>query len=177
MDWLMGINFWGVVNVTRAFLPHLEKQPAAHIANLSSVFGIVAARADGLCGREVCRARIFRGSEARTCPAQQPCAPQRGAPRRDRHGDRAQCPCGCLHDRQRPTLESVDRFEALAKTTPDEAARVILDGIAADKPRILIGSDARWLDILQRLFPGTYWARAQKQMEKNLARLQKGGAQ
>ena len=42
MEWLMGINFWGVVGVTRAFLPHLEKQPAAHIANVSSIFGIIA---------------------------------------------------------------------------------------------------------------------------------------
>ena len=40
MEWLMNINFWGVVNATRAFLPHLETQPAAHIANTSSIFGI-----------------------------------------------------------------------------------------------------------------------------------------
>src|SRR6266567_325410 len=42
MDWLFNINFWGVVHSTRAFLPHLARQPAAHIVNLSSIFGIVA---------------------------------------------------------------------------------------------------------------------------------------
>ena len=42
MDWLMNINFWGVVHGTRAFLPHLAKQREAHIVNLSSVFGIIA---------------------------------------------------------------------------------------------------------------------------------------
>jgi NADP-dependent 3-hydroxy acid dehydrogenase YdfG len=42
MEWLININFWGVVHGTRAFLPHLSKRPEAHIVNLSSVFGIVA---------------------------------------------------------------------------------------------------------------------------------------
>ena len=42
MDWLMNINFWGVVHGTRAFLPHLAQQREAHIVNLSCIFGIVA---------------------------------------------------------------------------------------------------------------------------------------
>src|SRR5437660_3909424 len=42
MEWLFDINFWGVVHATRAFLPHLAKQQAAHIVNLSSLFGIIA---------------------------------------------------------------------------------------------------------------------------------------
>jgi short-subunit dehydrogenase len=42
MDWLMNINFWGVVHSTRAFLPHLATRAEAHIVNLSSIFGIVA---------------------------------------------------------------------------------------------------------------------------------------
>ena len=42
MDWLMNINFWGVVHSTRAFLPHLARQREAHIVNVSSIFGIVA---------------------------------------------------------------------------------------------------------------------------------------
>ena len=42
MEWLININFWGVVHGTRAFLPHLSKQREAHIVNLSSIFGIIA---------------------------------------------------------------------------------------------------------------------------------------
>ena len=42
MDWLMNINFWGVVHATRAFLPQLARQREAHIVNLSSIFGIIA---------------------------------------------------------------------------------------------------------------------------------------
>ena len=42
MEWLININFWGVVHGTRAFLPHLSHKPEAHIVNLSSIFGIIA---------------------------------------------------------------------------------------------------------------------------------------
>src|SRR5437660_2184741 len=42
MDWLMNINFWGVVHSTRAFLAHLSNRPAPHIVNISSIFGIIA---------------------------------------------------------------------------------------------------------------------------------------
>src|SRR5712671_1089871 len=42
MEWLININFWGVVHATRAFLPQLSRQSAAHIVNLSSIFGIIA---------------------------------------------------------------------------------------------------------------------------------------
>src|SRR5881227_1360673 len=42
MEWLININFWGVVHGTRAFLPHLSRQREAHIVNLSSIFGIIA---------------------------------------------------------------------------------------------------------------------------------------
>jgi short-subunit dehydrogenase len=42
MEWLININFWGVVHGTRAFLPHLAARPAAHIVNISSIFGIIA---------------------------------------------------------------------------------------------------------------------------------------
>ena len=42
LEWLMNINFWGVVHGTRAFLPHLSQKPEAHIVNISSIFGIIA---------------------------------------------------------------------------------------------------------------------------------------
>jgi short-subunit dehydrogenase len=53
--------------------------------------------------------------------------------------------------------EKVDRFEKYFRTTPEEAAAQILRGVERSAPRILIGSDAYKIDILQRLRPGTYW--------------------
>lgn len=175
MDWLIGINFWGVVNVTRALLPHLEQQPASHIVNLSSIFGIVAPPGQTAYSAAKFAVRGFsealrhelalRNSSTRLSVVH-PGGIATGIARSARVGAH-------MTDNARRS-ESIDRFEAIAQTTPDEAARVILDGIEADKPRILIGSDARRLDIVQRLFPGTYWARVQKQMEKTIARMQKG---
>jgi hypothetical protein len=51
-----------------------------------------------------------------------------------------------------------NRFEQLARTTPAAAAQRIVRGIERNEPRILIGADARFLDIIQRLRPSTYWA-------------------
>lgn len=50
----------------------------------------------------------------------------------------------------------VKRFERLARTSPEEAARVILEGVKKERARILIGTDARIIDLAQRLFPASY---------------------
>jgi short-subunit dehydrogenase len=55
-------------------------------------------------------------------------------------------------------IELGNRFERLARTTPAEAARRIIRGIERNEPRILIGGDARLLDLIQRFKPATYWA-------------------
>ncbi|MFX8195626.1 hypothetical protein ABTL19_19560, partial [Acinetobacter baumannii] len=54
--------------------------------------------------------------------------------------------------------QMIDRFESAARTTPKDAALRIIRGIEKNQPRILIGNDARFMDILQRFRPGTYWA-------------------
>lgn len=175
MDWLMGINFWGVVNVTRAFLPHLEQQPAGHIVNLSSIFGIVAPPGQTAYAAakfavrgfsEALRHELIQRNSRVHMSVVHPGGIATGIARSARVGAH-------MTDNAR-RAESIDRFEAIAQTTPDEAARVILAGVEANKPRILIGPDARRLDVVQRLFPGTYWARIQKQLEKTVARAQKG---
>lgn len=174
MDWLMGINFWGVVNVTRAFLPHLEQQPAAHIANVSSIFGIVAPPGQTAYSAAKFAVRGFseslrhelamRNSRVRLSVVH-PGGIATDIARNARVGAH-------MSDNAR-RAQSIDRFEAMAHTTPAQAARVIIAGIEADKPRILIGADARRLDILQRLRPGTYWATMQKQIEKTIAKMAK----
>jgi len=66
--------------------------------------------------------------------------------------------------------ESIERFDALAKTTPTAAAQRIIAGIEKNQPRILIGNDARFMDLLQRFRPATYWKVMQRMMEKAAAR-------
>jgi short-subunit dehydrogenase len=54
--------------------------------------------------------------------------------------------------------QTIERFDAAARTSPAAAARRIIDGIERNAPRILIGNDARFMDLLQRLRPATYWS-------------------
>jgi short-subunit dehydrogenase len=62
--------------------------------------------------------------------------------------------------------QTIERFDAVAKTTPAAAALRIIQGIERNQPRILIGNDARFMDLLQRFRPGTYWAVLARRIEK-----------
>src|ERR1700682_1442628 len=62
--------------------------------------------------------------------------------------------------------QSIERFDAIARTTPKAAALRIFTGIEKNQPRILIGNDARFMDLLQRLRPATYWAVLARRIEK-----------
>ena len=67
MEWLMNINFWGVVHSTRAFLPHLSTQPEAHIVNMSSIFGIIAPPGQTAYARRNSRCAGFRKACGTNC--------------------------------------------------------------------------------------------------------------
>jgi short-subunit dehydrogenase len=166
-DWLMNINFWGVVHSTRAFLPHLARQSAAHIVNLSSIFGIVAP--PGQTAYAAAKFAVRGFSESLRHELQTANSPVRltvvhpggvatDIARNSRTGT------GVTDNTQR--VEAIERFDKVAKTTPQAAALRIIEGIEKNKPRILIGTDARMIDILQRLRPGTYWKVLAKKIEQ-----------
>jgi short-subunit dehydrogenase len=166
-DWLMNINFWGVVHSTRAFLPHLSRQSAAHIVNLSSIFGIVAP--PGQTAYAAAKSAVRGFSESLRHELQMAGSPIKlsvvhpggvatDIARNSRTGT------GVTDNAQR--AEAIERFDKVAKTTPLAAALRIIEGIENNKPRILIGTDARIIDILQRLRPGTYWSVLAKRIEK-----------
>jgi short-subunit dehydrogenase len=157
MDWLFNINFWGVVHATRAFLPHLEKRREAHIANLSSIFGIIAPRGQTAYSAAKFAVRGFSESLRHELAIAEspvrltvvhPGGVATNIVRNSRTGS------GVADNERRAQL--IDRFDRMAKTTPEQAARAIIAGIETNKPRVLIGNDARMLDILQRLRPATY---------------------
>jgi short-subunit dehydrogenase len=62
--------------------------------------------------------------------------------------------------------QSIERFDKVARTTPAAAALRIIEGIEKNQPRILIGNDARFMDLLQRFRPATYWAVLARRIEK-----------
>jgi NAD(P)-dependent dehydrogenase (short-subunit alcohol dehydrogenase family) len=153
--WLMGINFWGTVYGVKYFLPILKQQPRAHIVNLSSVFGLVAPVGQSAYSAskfavrgftEALRHELEGTSVFVSCV--HPAGIKTPIARRARLG--ANTPT--------KTREvGIATLDHVSKTSPEEAAERILLGVERREPRILIGADARRIDVLQRLRPGTYW--------------------
>jgi short-subunit dehydrogenase len=167
MEWLMNINFWGVVHGTRAFLPQLSTQREGHIVNLSSIFGIIAPPGQ----TAYCAAKFaVRGfSESLRHELQMANSPVKlsvvhpgGVATNIVRNSRAGV--GVTDNARR--AQTIERFDAVAKTTPAAAALRIITGIEKNQPRILIGNDARAMDLLQRFRPGTYWAVLARRIEK-----------
>ena len=167
MEWLFNINFWGVVRGTRAFLPHLSRQREAHIVNLSSIFGIIAP--PGQTAYAAAKFAVRGFSESLRHELAMAASPVRlsvvhpggiatNIARNSRSGT------GMTDNARR--AQSIERFDAVARTTPAAAALRIIAGIEKNQPRILIGNDARLMDLLQRFRPATYWAVLAKRIEK-----------
>jgi short-subunit dehydrogenase len=171
MEWLVNINFWGVVHGTRAFLPHLSRQREAHIVNLSSIFGIVAP--PGQTAYAAAKFAVRGFSESLRHELQMAASPVRlsvvhpgGVATNIVRNSRAGT--GVTDNARR--AQSIERFDAVAKTTPAAAALRIVKGIEKNQPRILIGNDARFMDLLQRFRPATYWAVLARKIEKMAAK-------
>ncbi|HEY0704347.1 MAG TPA: SDR family oxidoreductase [Candidatus Acidoferrales bacterium] len=166
IEWLMGINFWGMVYGVRNFLPALKREPRSRIVNLSSIFGIISpAGQTAYCASKF----AVRGfTEAlmheleMTSNVGVTCVHPGGIntpiSRNSRVG---------AHADPAVASASVNLFEKrLARTTPATAAAKILDGIKRGEPRVLIGKDAIQLERMQRLFPVRYWAIMIKNLKK-----------
>lgn len=158
-EWIVGINFWGVVNGTKAFLPHLKQSGDGHIVNLSSIFGIFAQ--PGMSSYNATKYAVRGFTESLRMELDlQPC------------GVSATCvhPGGirtniALTTRLSPSMAQLlgaDRdfrqvFHRLfLKQTPDKAARTILDGVRKNRRRVLIGADAIGSDLMARVMPASY---------------------
>jgi short-subunit dehydrogenase len=158
IEWLFNINFWGVVHSTRAFLSHLATRPEAHIVNVSSIYGIIAPPGQTAYSSAKFAVRGFSESlrhelQAASSPVRlsvvHPGGVSTNIVRNMRMG-------AGITDNERRAL-AIEWFDQIARTTPKDAALRIIRGIENNEPRILIGGDARFMDLLQRLRPATYW--------------------
>lgn len=157
LEWLMGINFWGVVYGTKAFLPHLEASGEGHIVNMSSVFGLISVPAQSAYNAAKFAVRGFTDSlrmeleiarSPVSCTTVHPGGIRTNIARNARVDDSARELAGGELD--------PERFDLVARTTPDKAARRILAAVLADKRRVLIGADATFVDLVSRLPAGVY---------------------
>ena len=155
-EWLFGINFWGVVNMSRAFLPLLLREPQAHLVNVSSVFGFVGIPGQAAYCASKFAVRGFTESlrhelEASTVRVVQ--VHPGGIKTNIAHAARR---AACIDEATHRA--TADSFVQSVRTTPEQAADGILRGLDQGHVRIRIGADARLLDRLARLAPVRYWS-------------------
>ncbi|MGB2951004.1 MAG: SDR family oxidoreductase [Rhodococcus sp. (in: high G+C Gram-positive bacteria)] len=153
-EWVMNVDFWGVANGTKAFLPALIESGDGHVVNISSVFGLM-----GIPGQSAYNSAKFavRGFTE--------------ALRQEMKIARHRVGVSCVHPGGIKTNivanargmqdlgdrdEVTRRFEQIAMTTPTKAAQVILAGVERNKARILIGPDARGFDLVPRIVGPRY---------------------
>lgn len=150
-DWLFRINFWGVVHGCKFFLPLLKREPDAHIVNISSVFGLIAPPGQSAYSASKFAVRGFTqalAGELQGTGIHTTCVHPGGI----RTNIAANARAG-MNSHPDDWAERQERFLKLARTSPEKAAEVILNGVLRNKARVLIGADAYQFDFIQRMFP------------------------
>lgn len=154
-EWLFAINFWGVVRMTRAFLPALRASGDARVVNLSSLFGLIAppeqvayaaskfavrgfseALRHELEGSSVGVTVVHPGGVATSI------------------AEKARVPAGVSADEAERRRA---QFRKLLRLPPEIAAETIVRGVERRKPRVLVGSDAKVMSAIARVLPASYW--------------------
>ena len=156
-EWLMNINFWGVVYGTKAFLPHLKSSGDGHIVNISSVFGLAGIPTQSAYNSAKFAVRGFTESLREeldmlgygvSASSVHPGGIKTDIARSARMNDSVQeLGLGSGGDDTR------ENFEKSFITTADKAAEIIVRGVQRNKRRILVGPDARVYDWMVRLLP------------------------
>ncbi|HEX8625031.1 MAG TPA: SDR family NAD(P)-dependent oxidoreductase [Allosphingosinicella sp.] len=156
-DWLMEINFFGLVRMTRAFLPLLRSSGQARIVNVSSIFGIIAPPGQTAYSASKFAVRAFSESLRRELEAE-------GA----KIGVTVVHPGGVatsIAKNARPPrgVNDIDleaqkeRFDKFLRMPPVRAGEIIVSGVEKDRPRIIVGNDARFMAAVERMAPVSYW--------------------
>ncbi len=158
IEWMMGINFWGVVYGTKEFLPLLKKSGDGHIVNISSLFGLTSQPTQSAYNASKFAVRGFTESlrqelDIQKCGVSSTCVHPGGIRTNIANAARQSASVGSLGmsiDSTIADMNKVLRFPA------ESAARQIIQAIRRDQRRLLIGNDAKALDLIQRLMPQGY---------------------
>lgn len=156
MRWLMDVNLWGTVNITKALLPALRRADAAHITHLVSIYGLAAPA--GRIPYAMSKFAVRGFTEALrhelegttvTVGSVYPAGVKTGI---------------ILHGRYAAAIDpavaqrAAEAQAAMYHTEPADAARRIVDATIARRPRTMVGREAGLVDVLSRLTPNHYWA-------------------
>jgi NAD(P)-dependent dehydrogenase (short-subunit alcohol dehydrogenase family) len=159
-EWIMGINFWGVVYGSQAFLPHLKASGDGHIINTSSLFGLIAVPGVGPYNASKFAVRGYTEAlrmelDMMNFGVSATCVHPGGIRTNIAKASRVDDSLKDLSGRE--AKESIDKFDKLlATTSAEKAASVILRSVMKNRRRVLIGPDAKFLDIVVRVFASLY---------------------
>ena len=156
-DWPMEINFHGVVRMTRAFLPLLRASDDARIVNISSIFGIIAPPGQTAYSASKFAVRGFSEALRNELEAE-------GA----NIGVTVVHPGGVATSIARSARpprgandidleEQTKRFEKFLRMPPEQAGETIVAGVEKRRPRVVVGNDAKFMALVERLAPTSYW--------------------
>jgi short-subunit dehydrogenase len=154
MEWIVGINFWGVVHGTRTFLPHLIASGDGHVVTLSSLFGLLSIPGQSLYNAtkyavrgfsEALREEMLVAGHPVGVTVVHPGGIKTAIVRNSRVSTR---------EDHAATARMFD--EKLAKMTPERAAEIIVRGVLRGKPRVLVGMDAHLLHQFARITGARY---------------------
>jgi short-subunit dehydrogenase len=163
-DWLMEINFHGVVRMTRAFLPLLHGSDDARIVNVSSIYGIITPPGQAAYSASKFAVRgfsnVLRHELEGSTVGVSVVHPGGVATSIAKN---ARIPAGA-------PLDEVERgrktMEKLLRMAPEQAGEIIVRGIEKRQARILVGSDAKAAAFLERLAPVGYWNLLKKAIKR-----------
>jgi short-subunit dehydrogenase len=154
-EWVININFWGVVYGSKAFLPHLRASGEGHIINTSSLFGIIGVPTQGAYNSskfavrgytECLRQEMDLSGGAVSATSVHPGGINTNIAKSAR-----------LSDPDLATPKNMSFMQkGLETNTPEHAANVILNAVRKNKRRVLVGYDAKIVDFFARWFPSLY---------------------
>jgi len=153
-EWIMNINFWGVVYGTKAFLPYLKEAEEAHIVNISSIFGIMA-----VPGQAAYNTSKFAVKGFTEALKMEMAGSSVGVSCVHPGGIKTSIAANARINEANTGVSKAEMqsgFDKAARTTAAQAASVILAGVDKGRRRILVGLDAKIMDWLVRLFPSAY---------------------
>jgi NADP-dependent 3-hydroxy acid dehydrogenase YdfG len=154
MDWIVGVNFWGVVHGTKEFLPHLIASGEGHVVNISSLFGLISMPGQSLYNAtkyavrgmtEALREEMLIAGHPVGVTAVHPGGIKTAIARNARVSSQ---------EDKEATAKLFD--EKLATMSPEKAAEIIVGGITGNKARVLVGLDAHALHHFARLTGSRY---------------------
>lgn len=169
-EWIMGINFWGVVYGTQAFLPHLKASGDGHIINTSSLFGLMSVPSQGTYNATKFAVRGYTEAlrmelELEGAPVSATCVHPGGIATNIAMAGKV--------DPVTQKLTGIDEAtqkrranKAISTTTAESAALQILTAVENNARRVLVGPDAKFLDKIVRLFGASYQALVVRQFRK-----------